>query len=563
MNFKSLRIKIIGSVVLSSFLLSNGSLPVRADEVSIQNLLRNRIESAGKPAKIFVDQEPVYSAIVLPIFYERRVYRPGWDSEAGLSPRIESLLEFIRQAEQHGLRSADYHLAKIEMILSDLARIQESRQPPNPRLLVDLDLLLSDAFLILGSHLLAGRIDPQTVDPQWHVNRREGDLAELLATAIDSNQVGDALRSLLPAQPEYEQLTAALARYRTITENGGWPAVAAGPKLQQGDRGPRVAALKQRLALENFLENVSPTDEDLFDDDVDQALRKFQMQNGLEVDGVLGRQTLQALNISAQARVRQLLVNLERWRWLPRYLGPRYLLVNIAGFHLEVVENSQLVMEMRVIAGRPYRQTPVFSGSMTYLVFNPSWTVPDKIARKDILPKIKKDPAFAVKQKIKVFKGWGASTVAIDPLEMDWRAVSAHNFRYRFKQDPGPLNALGRVKFMFPNQFDVYLHDTPARELFGKTRRDFSSGCIRIEKPLELTEYLLQNHPDWTPAKIRSTLEADLPVEQTVKLPAPVPVHILYWTVWIGKDGQIYFGQDIYGRDKVLDAALKQPPPGA
>ena len=281
------------------------------------------------------------------------------------------------------------------------------------------------------------------------------------------------------------------------------------------------------------------------------------MQCNLEPDGILGPQTLQALNISAEQRHRQIAVNMERWRWLPQDLGDPYILVNIAGFNLDVVDREIPVLNMRVVAGKTYRKTPVFSDKITYLVVNPYWGIPDAIARKDILPKIKKDPNFLTNQKIRVFEGQGAGTREIDHHAVDWNAVTAANFPYRFKQDPGPLNALGRIKFMFPNQFNVYLHDTPAKELFGKARRDFSSGCIRVERPVELAEYLLRSHPDWPVEKIRSTLTDSDYTAQTVKLPVPVNIHILYWTVWVASDDRIHFGTDIYERDAALNAALQ------
>jgi len=254
---------------------------------------------------------------------------------------------------------------------------------------------------------------------------------------------------------------------------------------------------------------------------------------------------------------------MERWRWLPQNLGDRYILVNIASFNLDVVEQETPVLNMRVVAGKPYRKTPVFSDKITYLVINPYWGVPDTIAKKDILPKVKKDPNFLIDQKIRVFEGWGANTREIDPSIIDWNTVREANLTYRFKQDPGPQNALGRIKFMFPNQFDVYLHDTPSKELFAKARRDFSSGCIRVEKPVELAEYLLRNHPDWPPEKIRSTIYGRDVTAQTVRLPEPMNIHILYWTVWLGTDERIYFSPDIYDRDTALDAAMREPPPGA
>jgi len=532
-------------------------------DLSMRELLRFRLEAGGVPLKISVGKEPIYAAIVLPIFYERRVYQPAWTDSQGPLSQTDSLLKAIRQADREGLRPGDYHLEKIEAILSELHKTPRFWKKPSPRQLVDLDLLLTDAFLIYGSHLLAGRINPEQIDPQWFAHRREADMAQLLEDALRSNGIKETLAALLPPYTGYARLRDTLASYRRFAENGGWPTVPPGRKLRQGERSERIPVLRQRLAVEGFLTEAGSDDQTLFDDELEQALKEFQAQNGLETDGILGPQTMQALNISADQRVRQIVVNMERCRWLPQVLGNRYILVNIANFNLDVVEQEMPVLNMRVVAGKPYRRTPVFSDKITYLVINPYWGVPDSIAKKDILPKIKDDPNFLMDQKIRLFEGWGGSAREIDPNTIDWNTVTTANFTYRLQQDPGPQNALGRIKFMFPNQFDVYLHDTPSKELFAKSRRDFSSGCIRIEKPIELAEYLLRDHPDWSPEKIRSTLTGNDLSVQTVKLLEPVNIHILYWTVWIGKDDCIHFSPDIYGRDTALDAAIDEPPPGA
>lgn len=563
MKFSIFKYLATGSILLTIVGGQHFISSAQSPDLSMCDLLRFRIELGGIPLKISVGKEPIYAAIVLPIFYERRVYQPAWTDSQGPLPQTETLLNAIRHADREGLRPGDYHLEKIEAILSELHQTPKLWEQPHPRQLVDLDLLLTDAFLIYGSHLLAGRINPEQIDPQWFANRREADLAQLLEDALSSNQIEETLAALLPAYAGYTRLWDTLAIYRKFAETGGWPTVPSGSKLRQGDRSERIPLLRQRLAAEGFLTNVGADDQTLFDNDVEQALKKFQMQNGLETDGILGTQTLQALNISADQRVRQIVVNMERWRWLPQNLGDRYILVNIASFNLDVLEQETPVLNMRVVAGKSYRKTPVFSDKITYLVINPYWGVPDTIAKKDILPKQKKDPNFLMNQKIRVFEGWGANTREIDPSIIDWNNVTAANLTYRFKQDPGPQNALGRIKFMFPNQFDVYLHDTPSKELFAKARRDFSSGCIRIEKPVELAEYLLRKHPDWPSEKIRSTLSGSDFTTQTVKLPEPVNIHILYWTVWVGKDDRIHFGPDIYDRDTALDAAMQEPPPGA
>jgi murein L,D-transpeptidase YcbB/YkuD len=529
----------------------------------MRELLRFRIETGGIPLKLTIGKEPIYAAEVLPIFYERRVYQPAWTDIQGPLRQTQALLDAIRDADREGLKPADYHLDKIEAILSELHHKPKFWKQPDPSLLVNLDLLLTDAFLVFGSHLLSGRINPEQIDPQWFANRRETDLAQLLAEALSSNQIKETLAAFLPAYAGYKRLRDTLAIYRKFAEAGGWPTVPSGSKLRQGERSERIPLLRQRLAAEGFLADHGANEQALFDTDLEQTLIKFQVQNGMEPDGILGPQTLQALNISADQRVRQIVVNLERWRWLPQKLGDRYILVNVASFNLDIVEKETPILSMRVVAGKSYRKTPVFSDMITYLVINPFWGVPDTIAKKDILPKAKKDAKFLIDRKFKVFQGWGANTKEIDPGIIDWSTVTATNLSYRFQQDPGPQNALGRIKFMFPNKFDVYLHDTPSKELFAKARRDFSSGCIRIEKPIEMAEYLLRNHPDWPPEKIRSTLSGNDVTTQTIKLPEPVNIHLLYWTVWVGKDDRIHFSPDIYDRDAVLDAAMREPPPGA
>jgi murein L,D-transpeptidase YcbB/YkuD len=269
----------------------------------------------------------------------------------------------------------------------------------------------------------------------------------------------------------------------------------------------------------------------------------------------VGASTLAAMNVPVESRINQIELNLERWRWIPRNLGSRYLLVNIADYSLAVVENQTVVLDMRVVVGKAYRRTPVFSEKMKYLVLNPFWNVPVKIAVEDKLPIIRKNPLYLTQQHIKVFENWSEAAPEINPVVVDWHRLNSNYFPYRLRQDPGPLNALGRIKFMFPNKFAVYLHDTPQRGLFKKASRDFSSGCIRIEKPLELAKYLLRNDPQWPEQKITGTIESG--VTTVVRIKDPIPVHLLYWTAWATETGTVHFGNDIYDRDPPLSRALK------
>ena len=264
------------------------------------------------------------------------------------------------------------------------------------------------------------------------------------------------------------------------------------------------------------------------------------------------------MNAPVEDRLRQIELNMERWRWLPQDLGRRHVIVNIAGFDVDVVDAGSVVMSMRAMVGRTYRRTPVFSGSMTYLVLAPFWHVPHSLAVRDQLPLIRRDRQHFSRLGIRVFQGWGADAAEIDPSSVDWSTVTARDFPYRLRQDPGPLNALGRVKFMFPNKFNVYLHDTPSRELFDRPQRDFSSGCIRVERPIELAEFLLAG-TDWSRERIEASIERRR--EQTIPLSEPVAVHILYWTAWVETDGTLHFRRDIYERDERLANALRAEAP--
>jgi len=505
-----------------------------------------------------VGEIQIYSNIVLPQFYLERTYRPAWSDNDGPLSIADSLIAGIRNSYRDGLHPEDYHLEAIENILSTIRDRQRRNQPLNHLRLVDLDLLLTDAFLVLGSHFFGGRVDPVTLDPDWHPSRREIDLGTVLHDALANQRIQHSLKNLLPRHPDYFRLRESLAYYRTVKDDGGWPLIPEGPTMRKGDTGERIKALHKRLVLAGDYSEESLSDEHIFDDTFDgtleQAVIRFQKRHGLGTDGLVGRETLAQLNTYVEQRLQQVLLNMERWRWLPQSLGDRYILVNIANFELDVIENGESVMNMRVIVGRHYRRTPVFTGRMTYLVFSPFWNIPPGITANDVLPQIRKDISYLATNNIRVFRGWGADAPEVDPATVDWSAITPRNNPYRFRQDPGPNNSLGLVKFMFPNRFNVYLHDTPARELFARVQRDFSSGCIRIENPVGLSEYLLADRPEWAREAITAAMRWT--TERTVTLLRPIPVHILYWTAWATDDGTIHFRRDIYNRDQRLYDAL-------
>jgi len=282
----------------------------------------------------------------------------------------------------------------------------------------------------------------------------------------------------------------------------------------------------------------------------------FQLRNGLAADGVVGKATIEAMNIPVEDRIATIEANLERWRWLSDDLGESYIKVNIANFELQVIEKDDMVFKTEAIVGLNSRETPVFSSIMTYLVLNPDWTVPPTILNTDIIPSVINNPGYLAEKNLKILRNDGTE---VDPSTIDWINIVTAGFPYRIHQEPGPGNALGRVKFMFPNKFSVYIHDTPNHNLFGRTDRSLSSGCIRVNNPLALAAWLMKDSPAWTPAQIKNVIDEGK--ERTVNLAKPIQVHIVYLTAWASDEGLAYFRKDIYNRDQPLMAALKQGPP--
>jgi len=323
--------------------------------------------------------------------------------------------------------------------------------------------------------------------------------------------------------------------------------------MEEGVREQNVRLLRYRLMLSGDIADFDYENEYYFDERLKQAVRQYQARHGLEVDGVVGRRTLASLNVPIKTRIQEIQINMERWRWLPAMLGKRYLMVNMAGFELTVVEDERSVMDMRVIIGRPYRSTPAFQGELSYLVFNPYWNVPYKLAVEDILPRQQADSEYLESGGFRVYADWSENAVELSPDSIDWSQLSESNFPYRLKQDPGKANSLGRIKFMLPNPYAVYLHDTPSRQLFKRPVRMFSSGCIRVQEPVKLAAYLLQGETPWAEQDVVDAI--DVGKNRAVSLPARVPIYLVYTTVWVDDQGIAHFRDDIYNRDLALQRA--------
>jgi murein L,D-transpeptidase YcbB/YkuD len=546
------KLPLIISLLCTIILPSDLKAQTLVEEVGA--ILRERIEEAGTPPKALIGKKLTHVSPMLPDYYTERGYWPAWIKNRGPTKQAYDLIETLNRAEEHGLLPDFYPSSLIKAELLEIGEALIEGKAVAPARLADIDLLLTDDFLTYSYDLLAGRVNPATIEGEWADTAWEADLPGLLKIALEQDIVEEALESVIPPHPGYFRLKQMLAEYRRIAESGGWPLVPEGPIMKAGSSGRRVELLRNRLQLSGDLEEDYTSDGGAFDEALEYALIRYQMRHGLVADGVVGPKTLMALNVSVEARIRQIKLNMERWRWLPESLGKRYIMVNIADFGLTVVEDSFTVMRMKIVVGKPYWHTPSFSARMTHMVLNPSWNVPRSIMVEEILPKLQRNPGYIPRQGFKVYRGWGSKTRAVDPHTINWSGITEQNLRYRLMQQPGPQNPLGRVKFMFPNRFKVYLHDTPSRALFANNVRTFSHGCIRIERPLELADYLLSEHPDWSYGNLLTVIDEGDTL--SVNLPEPFMVHLLYWTAWIDDEGDVQFRNDVYGRDEALSMAL-------
>ena len=484
--------------------------------------------------------------------YQGRGFAPLWLDGWQLKPGSLVLLANLRDAGAHGLCGDDYLLVQLEGLIGLQEDFARNNLPLVPQNRAVLDLFLSQSFLTFASHMVEGQVDPKLAHVDWRARQRKADLVKLLDYALDKERMPQVLAGLYPPHEEYRNLVEALARYQELSALGGWPAIPPGPTIRPGDRDRRVRKLKDLLQTTGDLVMIVDTGS-LYDQETIDAVMKFQARHGLVDDGVIGSKTLAALNIRVEDRIRQIELNLERWRWMPKSFGKRHILVNVADFKLTVIEDGETVLQMPVIVGTQYRKTPVFSAKMTYLEFAPYWTVPPTILREDKLPIIKRNPHYLEEKHFRIVSMRDEETF-IDPEEVDWQNTETENFPGLLRMEPGPWNPLGRVKFMFPNRFNVYLHDTNEFYLFDNNVRSFSSGCIRVERPNELAYYLLEE--DLGVERLEELLSASEPEQVPIE---PVPVHIQYWTAWVDQKGLVNFRPDVYFRDIDLEVALTNP----
>ena len=535
----------ISALAFCSLLLFGGDLQAEITEDDpVDRFSRNILST--------LTEENAEDLALLTQFYIDRDMEPIWVVDAAPSERAHELVRILNGSSYDGLNPDDYDINAIKALM----------QSKDPTELAELDLRLSLGLMQFLSDLGSGRTEPSALDPELFVYPRDIDKAEAIRKAVSSDNISVFVGGYRPRQVDYWRLKGVLANYRAMARFGGWPSIDPGPLLESGTRSPRVAQLRKLLLR---LRDLKPTDDqvtnggdpNLFDDGLMDAVKHFQRRHGLGQDGKVGPNTLRALNTPIEERIEQIVLNLERRRWMPDQSEKRYIFVNLADFHLQLIDDGNVAFETPVVIGSQYNKTPVFSSDMTYLVINPYWNVPQSIANEEILPKAQRDNAYLERNGFELFSSWSESATLIDPRTVNWSTIKPDSFSYKLRQRPGPTNALGRLKFIMPNDYSIYLHDTPDRSHFSANERSFSHGCVRVAEPEALASAILAVQEGWSLDKIEDDVKSG--ERQVVRLKKPLPVQLTYLTSWIDENNVVHFRNDVYERDQILADALSAP----
>jgi murein L,D-transpeptidase YcbB/YkuD len=532
--------------------LPKNAIALHQEEIA--HAIREIIENRLPEERYLVFEQELYSSFLLPEFYVKRAFQNAWIQHIDSLELVNEFIEYIEGIEHHGLQPEHYHLESIKNIRDS---ILDKSKPFNANRIAQLDLLLSDAFFMLSSHLYNGKVDIENLTATWNIRRDKPQLAldKKLEILVNVKHPALFMRKFYPQHPGYETMIAEVKKLKNKLPEDYQvtiqiPEGAHSVDLKTDSIYAEIIYKKLR-----FLGYVKTDTLDYISDKqgLIEVVKLLQKSHGIRPDGQVGKNTIRALNHSIQDKIDALYVNAERMRWLPDSLNKRHIMVNIADFTLDFISNRDTLISMRTVVGRDFRQTPVFNARMTYLVFSPTWTVPPTIMKNDVIPAVAKNINYLKSHHMKIIDANGNE---ISPASIDWqRAKTRGTIPYRIRQEPGSHNALGRVKFMFPNKYNVYLHDTPSKELFDRDSRTFSSGCIRVDKPFELARLLLGDSIKWSAEEIKTAMYANR--ERTVVLKNPVDVYIFYLTAW--SDGySINYRQDVYGRDQAVLKALKQ-----
>jgi len=479
--------------MMAATALIQGCASREADQV-IASAIRKQVavKTGWFRKRATVDDDDIQPSVRA--FYKERRYMPAWTHIGGPTADARALVKRLGDAPEHGLDPKHYDYDRLKSLMEALEPGVPATDGAQLADMASLDVELTRNFLKYATHLATGQVNPLQLPADWHVRQRKRDMVPALVEAVTRHRVGRVLDSMAPKGAQYAALKQALGEYRALAARGD--STSPGRKSSPG---PDAATLARRIRL--------------------------------------------------------IELNMERWRWVPdSLLGDRYVMVNIPEFMLRVVERGRTALAMRVVVGKEFSKTPMFTDEITYMVLNPTWNVPASIAVDEILPEVQRDRSYLTRNNMRVFENETDRAIEIDPADVDWSDQSAEDFHYAIRQDPGPANPVGHVKFMCPNQFNVYLHDTPSDRLFAAEERDFSHGCIRLEKPVDFAVYLMKAEA-WSPERVKAAF--DSAHNSSIKIPEPLPVRIFYWTVFTDERGVLQFCDDVYGLDELLDRSLR------
>ncbi|MDR6238366.1 murein L,D-transpeptidase YcbB/YkuD [Aureibacter tunicatorum] len=518
------------------------SLTIQAYSQEAENQrIKQYLNNPNNKNLLKVDGIQLFSTEVLPRFYEKINYQPVWRD----TTLVMEAGQILAQSWREGLDPQDYHLEALKELVDS--------QDPEKK--AAFDIILTDAMLMYSSHLYYGKVNPKTLNPAWNYDKKSlsGDPVSLMEKAMESQDLKGVLKNLEPKIGQYALLKKALLKYSLMDDMGGWKSLPSSLVVKPETKGEKVKLLVERLESEGYLE--MGYESDSVDDTLLNSIKYFQKDHGLDADGVVGKATVRAMNIPVSFRLDQIKANMERSRWVNTEKGfDDFLVVNIPSFSLYYLRDDTVNWTTRVVVGKKYTMTPVFQAEMKYVEFNPTWTLPRSIATKEVLPKLKRDPNYLKNRNMVLLTHSGKE---VDQNSINWQDYNARNFPFIIRQEPGTHNALGRVKFIFPNPYSVYLHDTPSKTLFLRSTRAFSHGCVRVQDPIMLALLILMEDQQMTQEQINKILDTDM--TKRVYLKSELPVMMMYWTV-LASGNQVFFFNDIYGRDTKLVKALSASP---
>lgn len=520
---------------------STSSIPELSEPISHPEAISESLEHIKD--SILENGEKISHPEDLKEFYTQRKFQPAWED-----PELRtSLYKNIENIGEEGLLPSDYHLEYLKRSLFSLDKVSEEERTRT-------EIILTDAFFQLAKHLSSGKLNPKKLYKIWDIDTNEINIAQLLENAISKKDINSALDSVRPHHIVYNGLKKSLAEYEQLRKSEKEiTKIPEGKAIKIGESDSRIPLVRKRLKELELLDSKKSPDslKNTYTTELAEAVKRFQQKYSLQTDGIIGERTIVNLNMTNEERYEQILVNLERWRWYPRDFGPHYIIINIANFRLHVVKNGDTISTHRTIIGTEARKTPVFSRRVQYVVYNPTWTIPPTIKRKDVIPSASKNISYLEGHKINIYDANGKK---VNPDSVNWRSPDA--LKYTYRQNAGSTNPLGKVKIIYPNRHMVYLHDTPNHALFDQNRRAHSSGCVRVENALELAKYLLSNQPQYDDDRIEKILDSGKTTE--IKVTQPVEVYHLYWTAW-RENGATRFTDDVYNLDSDIYRKLSSP----